>query len=85
MDGEAESRRVRWRSRRGMLEMDLVLEPSAAECYPRLNDGDRRGYRRLLECEDRDLYAWFVGRVIPRDGELARIVARVLDYTRAAA
>ncbi len=58
----AEIRRVYWRSRRGMLELDLLLLPFAREAYAGLAPELRAAYRELLSCEDRELWAWLLRR-----------------------
>ena len=78
MDEAAENRRVYWHSRRGMLELDLVLMPFAEQVYPGLDADMQRRYRALLACEDTDLFAWIVHRGEPDDPELKTIIARVL-------
>jgi antitoxin CptB len=82
MQDSSEFNRVCWASRRGMLELDLVLEPFVKEVYPSLSVEDQRRYRQLLECEDQDLYSWFLGRVSPDDAELAGIVDAILAFAR---
>ena len=47
--------RLSWASRRGMLELDLMLLPFLEKVYPSLDEEDQRRYWRLLECEDQDL------------------------------
>lgn len=79
---EDEIKRMRWASRRGMLELDLVLEPFVNDCYPQLDERDRQRYRRLMECEDQELFAWFLRREEPEDAELAAIVRQILDHKR---
>jgi antitoxin CptB len=54
--------RLRWGSRRGMLELDLILMPFVERIYPTLNPDDQALYARLLECEDQDLFAWLLHR-----------------------
>jgi antitoxin CptB len=76
----AENNRIYWASRRGMLELDLVLMPYARDCYPHLPDADRAAYQQLLECEDTDLFSWFLQKEVPQDPVLAGIVAKVLDF-----
>ncbi|MEM8560775.1 MAG: succinate dehydrogenase assembly factor 2 [Pseudomonadota bacterium] len=78
---EEEINRARWASRRGMLELDLVLEPFVSSRYSTLNASDRERYRQLMLCEDQQLYAWILGREQPEDGELQAIVSQVLEYT----
>ena len=84
METEAEYNRLVWHSRRGMLELDLMLGPFVKQCYPDLPEEDKVRYRQLLESEDQDLFSWFLGRVTPQDEELANIVGKILAYTRAA-
>ena len=75
---ENEHRRMRWASRRGMLELDLVLAPFVDRVFPTLSEADQLCYRRLMECEDQQLFGWFLGRDTPEDPDLARIVDRIL-------
>ena len=82
MQDSSEFNRVCWASRRGMLELDLVLEPFVKEVYPTLSAQDQQRYRDLLECEDQELYSWFLGRVRPEDAELAAIVDAILAFAR---
>jgi len=72
---------VYWASRRGMLELDLVLMPFAQNFYSDLAPRDQQRYQYLLEQEDQDLFAWFLGRQVPEDAELKLIVELVLKST----
>lgn len=76
-----EKNRLIWGSRRGMLELDLILLPFVENIYPALEREDQLSYQRLLACEDQDLYAWFTGRQDPEDVSLQRIVERVRATT----
>lgn len=71
--------RLIWASRRGMLELDLIMLPFVEQIYPTLEEEDKERYHQLLECEDQDLFAWFMNRTDPEDTELARIVKIVRD------
>ncbi len=71
--------RLFWASRRGMLELDLILLPFAEKVYPNLADDDKARYHQLLEGEDQDLFAWFINRTDPPDPELARIVTVIRE------
>ena len=82
LESDADYNRLCWHSRRGMLELDLMLGPFVRDCYPGLDAEDQLRYRRLLECEDQDLYSWFLRRCQPQDEELQKIVERILAYTR---
>ena len=79
-----ELKRMRWAARRGMLELDLVLEPFVNQRYVQLSEEDRARFRELMECEDQELFAWFLGRQRPEDADLDLIVQQILAHTRAA-
>ena len=84
METAADYNRLVWHSRRGMLELDLMLEPFVKQCYPDLPEEDKARYRQLLESEDQDLFSWFLGRATPQDEDIANIVGKILAYTRTA-
>lgn len=73
--------RLFWASRRGMLELDLVLLPFLDKVYDTLDSADQQRYEKLLEGEDQDLFAWFLRRNNPTDPDLQRIVQIVRDST----
>lgn len=76
VDDGRELRRARWRSRRGMLELDLFLVPFAEHRYPDLTPADRAAYRHLLEREDWEILDWLRQDSAPPP-DLARIVELV--------
>ncbi len=84
MVSEQEVNRMRWAARRGMLELDLVLEPFVQARYASLDADDRALFHRLMECEDQDLFAWFMQRQRPDDPELAALVEKILTFARTA-
>lgn len=77
MDERTEFNRLYWHSRRGMLEIDVMLMPFTKHHYLTLNADDRAAYRKLLDCEDQDIWEWLRGFELPDDAELARIILRV--------
>jgi len=79
-----EMNRIRWAARRGMLELDLVLEPFVLARFAGLPQLDRQRFRALMACEDQDLYAWLLGRERPQDGELDAIVTQIRQFHRTA-
>lgn len=82
MEQDAENRRVYWHSRRGMLELDLVLMPFAETVYPTLDAQTQALYRELLGCEDADLFAWLVHGVAPEDPRFPALIRRILGNGR---
>ncbi len=55
-------RRLRWRCRRGLLELDLWLERFAAKQLDSLSPDECAALEALLEEADADLMAWLEGR-----------------------
>lgn len=79
MADATELNRLYWHSRRGMLELDVLLVPFVREVYSGLDAADQERYRKLLECEDQDMFGWFMQRGEPDDPDLKRIVRIILD------
>lgn len=77
-----EFRRLGWHSRRGMLELDVLLLPFTNEKYLTLADDDKAVYRRLIDCEDQDLFNWLMEKSVSEDPELQRMVEQVIAYAR---
>lgn len=76
---QIELNRLFWHSRRGMLELDVLLVPFSQDVYATLNETDRQLYWRLLSCEDQDMFGWFMERSESEDPELQRMVRIILD------
>lgn len=76
-----EINRLRWASRRGMLELDLVLQPFLDNVYPGLDEQDQERFHILLDGEDQDLFRWFLGKESPDDPELRKIVDIIIENT----
>lgn len=66
--------RLRWASRRGMLELDLILGPFLDHVFSGLSEQDQRRFEALLSCEDQDLFTWLMRRSDPEDPEILAIV-----------
>jgi len=75
---QTEFSRLRWRCRRGLLELDLILDAFLNNRYPRLNDVQKQQFQRLLELPDNTLLAYVQGREIPTDPEVKEIIKKVL-------
>jgi antitoxin CptB len=82
MLSDEEFKRIRWASRRGMLELDLIMVPFVEERLRDLSDQDQQRYIDLLEEEDNDLFAWLLGRGRPENEDQAIIVDMMIDHAR---
>ena len=61
----AEFDRIRWRCRRGLLELDLVLQRFLERRFEALDPNDRRLFDELLDAPDNDLLDMALGRAEP--------------------
>jgi len=75
----AELRRLRWRCRRGMRELDQLMLRYLDARWPAASDAERAVFLRLLDTEDDKLWRWFMGRERPEDASLDGLVTRILD------
>jgi antitoxin CptB len=71
--------RLLWASRRGMLELDLILTPFVENVYDTLSEDDQLRFEVLLECEDQTLFMWFMQREYPSDPNMERIIKIIRD------
>jgi len=62
-----------------MLELDLILLPFLEKIYPGLEEEDKVRYQKLLDCEDQEMFAWFLRREDPQDADLLKIVQVIRD------
>jgi antitoxin CptB len=57
--------KLRWRCRRGMREMDILLQHFLDRHYLRLDAGQQAAFAELLNEPDQDLLNWILGRSDP--------------------
>ncbi len=74
---EREIQRLRWQCRRGMLELDLLLNHFLDHGYTELDREGRQAFERLLGVQDQILQDWLVGQAVPADAEIAALIGRI--------
>jgi len=74
-----EFKRLRWRCRRGMRELDVLMTRYLDHGWPQASEAERKVFLRLLDCEDDKLWQWFMGREQPADREFDALVQRITD------
>ncbi len=67
--------RLTWQCRRGMLELDLILQRFLVQQVDTLTTAQIDSFECLLTAQDPDLYACLMGYDVPVDEELREIVA----------
>lgn len=73
----AELQRLRWRSRRGMRELDQLFGRYLDRLWGEASAAERAIFERLLACEDDRLWRWFLGYDTAEDPELHALVERI--------
>ena len=70
-----EKARLTWHCRRGMLELDLILQRFLEQGLDQLSAKELATFDALLSCTDPELFAWFMGHEEPENKEFKEIVA----------
>ena len=69
--------RLRWRSRRGRLELDVVLKDFLDRRYADLTATEQQAFEQLLAGPDEMLMAYIEGRQNPSEKEIMEIVSKI--------
>ena len=75
-------RKLLWRARRGMWELDQLLVPYCEEVVRGLSATSQESFARLLKEEDADLLNWFSLESSPEDKELKSLISDILKWKR---
>ncbi|MDH5633640.1 MAG: succinate dehydrogenase assembly factor 2 [Gammaproteobacteria bacterium] len=80
---DEEMARLRWRCRRGLLELDLVFEQFIRHQYPSLGPELKDEFWLLLDEADNAILAWLNGSESCTDSGLNKIIKKIredIDY-----
>ena len=80
MDQREEWNRAKWASRRGLLELDLLLAPFVTETFLELNASLRQDYRELLFHNDQDLMEWIMGRSAITEDRFVPVIEEIRRF-----
>jgi antitoxin CptB len=69
--------RLRWRCRRGMKELDLLLTRYVEEQYGGASPAAQRAFLELLEAPDPLIYAYCMGQSNPPTPLLRAVIERI--------
>jgi len=69
--------RLKWKSRRGLLELDLVLERFWKGEGQKMGEGEANALERLLAMPDNDLLDLVMGRAETPDAHLREMVEKL--------
>lgn len=71
---DASKAKIIWQCRRGMLELDLILNRFTSEHLNNLTENQVSAFEQLLTYPDPDIYQWLMGNEVPLEQELIDIV-----------
>ena len=75
---EAEARRLAWRCRRGLLELDIVLQQFVASQFTSLTNQELTALDALLALPDNDFWALLVNKDAPiEDPETKKVIQKI--------
>ncbi|MFQ3324170.1 MAG: antitoxin CptB [Pseudomonadales bacterium] len=75
---DVEYRKIYWHSRRGMLELDLILIPFVENHLRNISAEEQQLYVKFLEEEDNDMFSWFMRADVSQKPEIVRMVEIIL-------
>ena len=80
MDASTELNRAKWASRRGLLELDLLLSPFVNGAFDTLSDELKSDYCALLVNDDQELMEWIMGRSQVPDQRFIAVVSAIRQF-----
>ena len=80
MDAREELNRAKWASRRGLLELDLLLSPFVNGAFDTLSDELKSDYCALLVNDDQELMEWIMGRSQVPDQRFIAVVSAIRQF-----
>lgn len=72
--------RLSWHCRRGMLELDLILQHFLNTQVDSFTDSEVEMFDLLLSYTDPELLSWFMGQADPDDLALMPLVLRLREF-----
>lgn len=73
--------KLKWHCRRGMLELDLILNHFVENNLDDLSEVQIQEFETLLTYPDPELFSWLMGNTSPVDKELKEIVELINLHT----
>ncbi|TEU24271.1 succinate dehydrogenase assembly factor 2 [Alkanindiges illinoisensis] len=70
-------RKVIYRARRGLKELDIYFDPYVRQHYLTAPEAEKQAFALLIEQEDPDLLDWFMAVSEPQQLELVGIIAKL--------
>ena len=72
---------LRWRCRRGMLELDILFNQFLDQQYVDITDAEKNTFDQLLDYPDQLLFDLLLGHQISSDPYVSQLIQRIRDCT----
>ena len=69
--------RLRWQCRRGMLELDELLQSYLDRRYADADATEQGAFRTLLNLSDQEIFDFFFGALAPADPKLLHVIEQI--------
>jgi antitoxin CptB len=76
----SEQAKLRWRCRRGMKELDVLLLRYLEQCYDSASKEEQRIFADLLELQDPQLFGYIIGRETPTDAAIDNVIEKLRAF-----
>lgn len=73
----SELNRLRWKCRRGMLELDLVLNQFLEQAFPKLDLNAQQAFATLLEAGDEELWSLITDETASSPPDLQAVLSQL--------
>ncbi len=81
MNKQEADNRLRWKCRRGMLELDIMLQSFLKNGFADLNDSNAKYFEQLLDYEDNPLFELLMGHMQPADPAMKDVIKSIQRAT----
>lgn len=72
-----EERKIIYRARRGLKELDIYLDPYVKNHYSTASEQEKATFALLIEQEDPDLLDWFIETSEPPNPEFKQLIVKL--------
>lgn len=81
-ESEHDRARLKWMCRRGMKELDVLLEHYLEQHYPQVSADEQAAFRDILNLDDPVLWYYVMGREQPVGEIQQRVIAKLVSALR---
>ncbi|MDM8561286.1 succinate dehydrogenase assembly factor 2 [Candidatus Parabeggiatoa sp. HSG14] len=73
----SELAKLKWRCRRGMKEMDILLTRYLEQAYEQASKVEQQAFQALLDMPDIDLYSYLIGQEKPTNRDTLALLEKI--------